>query len=1080
MTLRSVLVCVLGLGGLSAHASADPVVGQDYQSVQIASGKDLAAMQALYARNTQLPFLRLEQRAGLYVLRFGFWDTSAQARAAMATLATPTAMPQGLLRLAVLRPEALLQHNWTNGTDGTVGTQGTVGTVAVVQRVADVRPASTPLASSDTLRAFDPQDFALAYDVLVGTGDLRRAMQIAQRAVVAVPKDRSWRRKLAQVAEWTQHLDIAAEQWSSLFKQGDREQDTLNSVLRLYAQMDDPSVALQVWQIRARRMPLDAAQWKEVLRLFEELAQADEGSRFFEEQYQRTGNVTLMEYAAQLAENAGDDSRALGLYLKRSNLAPFSLETVLSAVLLLVRAERLPEALQVLQAHAAQVPPDAADFWRLLGQVAWDLRQTDVAQTAYQQYVQTPQAVAADWSRLIFLVRSKYPAQAASLALEAYHRFGSQEQLELALEIYASLQDTQAQRRIYDSLQGPALLQAEKQQRFLLLRAQFYTQSRQPDRAWNDLRLALQLTPQDRDVVLSALWFTIDQGRSKSLAELLQHYAPAASDPSYWLAYAAGHQMLGHAREALRWYAKAVQRSPQDALLLLNYADALEQVQQAGMAARVRRHAWLALSDKNASAPPQLTGATRSELLAQARLAMLNRPGDAALHQVRQMVQKMRGQANDQTDAQTQVLVLGWAIAQEQFANARSWMWLRYARHSQESAPLWGESQVALQLGDTRTMDSLLARKSDAMPIYNRYDTAYALGYGGQALDIAFQGLSQNGIDEPLQDRFRQHAPGKASYVQVRPMQERLGTLDRLGLQTEVRWPVTPQLNMLANWSRARQSSSDPKLQGLTPNTDQWETLEGQWQSSRGQGTLALFHRSELASYTGLRLHQAYKWDERTQWDAGLTYRAESTISLPLRVAGYEHTASASLSYNVDQRLYVRASPKLSQYFTQFGDYLGSGSTWDLEAGYRIRTQYPDWRLRASISQQDLSRAASVSAAALSKLPSAWQATVASGAIDLTRYFIPDSSTSWGLCLGMGENLGGQSLRAVYSKALRPYFDVCLQDNNKAGSGYTALAGVAGSVAGADHLSVELQKSDGLTTIEGASHQLVLRYRYYF
>ncbi len=1077
MKLSKVTICMLYLGALQAHAHAAPVPGQDYQSVQIASGTKVEALRTLYARYIALPFLRLEKRGSLYVLRFGFWDTRASARAALAQLAAP----KGLLRAAVLRPESLVQRNWT---DTAVAPVLVDTATPPIKHPLQARPTPVPLASSDILRAFEPQDFALAYQVLLATGDLRRAFQIAQQAVAAVPKDRSWHRKLAQVAEWTQRPDIAAAQWNTLFQQGDREQDTLDNVVRLSAQLADPGVALQVWQIRAQRMPLDAAQWQEVLRLFEEMAQANEGSRFFEAQYQSTDNVTLIEYAARLAENAGDDKRALRLYLKRSGLAPFSLDAVMRAVLLLVRSERLPEALQVLQTHTAQVPADAANFWRLLGQVAWDLHQTDVAQRAYQQYVQTPQAVVADWSRLIFLVRSKYPAQAASLALDAYHRFGNQEQLALALEIYASLDDTPAQRRIYESLQGPALQQAEKQLRFLLLRAQFYQRSRQPDSAWADLRLALQLAPQDRDAVLTALWFSIDQGRSKTLAELLPRYASAASDPSYWLAYAAGHQMLGRPREALRWYAKAVQRTPQDALLLLNYADVLEQVQQVGMAARIRRHAWLTLKSKisasPSSAPASLTAATRSELLAQARLAILNRPGDPALQQVRLLVQKMRGQPSEQTDAQTNALVLGWAVAQEQFVNARSWMWLRYARQSQESAPLWGASQVALQLGDTLTMDRLLTDSSDGMPIYNRYDTAYALGYSERALDTAFQGLTQNSGDEALHDRFRQHAPNHAAYVQVRLMQEGLGSLGRSGLQSEVRWPVNGQLNLLASWSRLGQSSSDPGLKDLAPGVDQWESLEGQWQSARGQGSLALFHRVELESYIGMSLKQTYRWNERIQLDAGLEYRGESAMSLPLQVAGYEHNATGSLSYNLDKRVYVRASPKLSQYYTQLGDYLGSGSTWDLEAGYRLRTQYPDWRLRATFSQQDLSRTTRISADSLSKLPPAWQALVVNGAINLPNFFVPDSSRSFGLCAGMGENIGGQNLRTVYSKALRPYFDVCLQDNSKAGSGYTALAGLAGSLAGADHVSVEFQKSDGLSTTDGSTQKLTLRYRYYF
>jgi hypothetical protein len=94
--------------------------------------------------------------------------------------------------------------------------------VAVALASASAVEAAPPLAQStaavnsapgsESLRAFDPQDFELAYQVLLGVGDLKRAFLVAQRAVQALPGDRQWRRKLAQVSEWTQRPDIAAQQ----------------------------------------------------------------------------------------------------------------------------------------------------------------------------------------------------------------------------------------------------------------------------------------------------------------------------------------------------------------------------------------------------------------------------------------------------------------------------------------------------------------------------------------------------------------------------------------------------------------------------------------------------------------------------------------------------------------------------------------------------------------------------------------------------------------------------------------------------------------------------------------------------
>jgi len=61
-----------------------------------------------------------------------------------------------------------------------------------------------------------------------------------------------------------------------------------------------------------------------------------------------------------------------------------------------------------------------------------------------------------------------------------------------------------------------------------------------------------------------------------------------------------------------------------------------------------------------------------------------------------------------------------------------------------------------------------------------------------------------------------------------------------------------------------------------------------------------------LQGYNGLRLSQTLQWDSRINLEAGLDYRADSTLSLPLQVFGYETGLHTSLNYNLGKREYVR------------------------------------------------------------------------------------------------------------------------------------------------------------------------------
>lgn len=253
-------------------------------------------------------------------------------------------------------------------------------------------------------------------------------------------------------------------------------------------------------------------------------------------------------------------------------------------------------------------------------------------------------------------------------------------------------------------------------------------------------------------------------------------------------------------------------------------------------------------------------------------------------------------------------------------------MWLRYARQAQNVVPVWGVSQVALKLDDTESMAQILDRNDKALPIYNKYDTAYALGDVQQALDTAFQGMSQPFGDEPLYDRFRQHAPLNANYVQLLASKENSGALDRQGLQFEGRLVLQPTLHAVLAWSRRQQSSSDANLASLTNDVDQLDSVSARWLGERGQTHLTLFRRTGGQSTLGLRATQSLQVGRRLSLEAGINYRDDSSISQPMSVAGYQDRLFGNLTYVLGKREYFRVSPEFNRYFTQQGDYLGGGS----------------------------------------------------------------------------------------------------------------------------------------------------------
>jgi polysaccharide biosynthesis protein PelB len=497
----------------------------------------------------------------------------------------------------------------------------------------------------------------------------------------------------------------------------------------------------------------------------------------------------------------------------------------------------------------------------------------------------------------------------------------------------------------------------------------------------------------------------------------------------------------------------------------------------------VRRHAWFKLQEKYPKPKIQAPLDAQPELLALARLAILNTPGDPGMALMRQVVSQLRGLPEEQTQTkQTRDLILGWAISKEQFPNARSWMWLNYTRQAgkDQAAPLWGESQTALQLNETPIMDRLLLQQADRLPIYNRYDTAYALEHWPQALDVAFEGMRRNEVDEPLHDRYRQHTPLHAHYVQMRVANEDYGSLNVNSLQMEARLVLEPKWHLMLGWAQHTQSSSDPATAPFVPGGEQLSSLGLRWLGGRGETAASVFQRNEMAGNLGLKFSQIWRSHQRLVFDASAGLHVDSSDSLPLRVGGYEDNVRLGFNWVISKREYLRYGVRLARFSTQFDDYLGSGQNHNLELGYRIRTEYPDFRVRVFAEQYNYNYDGAVGPQALSRLSPEVLAQFNTGSLDAVKYFLPQGSTNLGACLGMGESLAGQNIQEIYTRALRPFFDVCTTNNSLNGAGYSGMIGLAGAITGEDHFSIRMEQSSGGTGSGALSRILALRYRHYF
>lgn len=1055
------------------------IPGRDYYSIQLISG-DSRLLEKLFRHSLRgEPYARVEERGGQHMLRVGFWDSRHAAEQALPRFKAN--FPSALVRVASYRPDKIALKSWqgTAVQAGPTPVPAPAPAPALPPEPAAALPGPRPAEKPSGMRPYNEEDYQLAFQVFLGNRNLEDAFKVASAAVAQVPGNLAWRRKLAQVSDWTQRPGVAFQNWSYLLDHGTEDDEVIKSVLRLAPFAAGQEEAIRAWLVIDRSHPLSPEQWQAVYDLYEQAGKQMDGARFFESRYKETHDTAQLERAAQLYQRGGDDDDAIRCYGSLFEADPTHAEWGVQAALLQLNHDRFQEALQLLSAHRAQVPHNAETYWNLLADIAWRSQQDATAADAYRVVVQSDKARVDDFLRLVLLLRDEHPREAADAARTGFMRLGDIRLFQDAANLYSDLHDLGGLRQLLFDLPKERLAELQSDPRFLRARAEYYRASGQPTLAWGDMSRALDLAPQDTDTIIAALWLLIDMERAADLRRLAQRADRLYhDDPTFWLPLAAAYDELDMSARTIKYFERALKETPNDLLLMLNYADALERGGQAGMAMRVRRHAWLKLREKypNPDLMPPLS--PTPDMLATARLALMNKPGDPALAGMRALIDRLTALPPEKSDdQQTNDLILGWAIGTDQDRNAKAWMWQRYARGRQSRVPAWGEIETALRLHDTATMDRLLIANADALPVRNRFDAAYELEHWPMALSTAFHGMEANPTDAELYQRYMEKAPLHANYGELTWTKRHLGNLRQQISTARLSLQATRRLRLDLEGASTDQALDDELAGPLAPTSDREKGIGLTWMRNRGDTQFQVQRHRELTGYTSWKIGQDYELNGSVDLSASYAHREPADDTTALQLAGSRDRLAGSVQYRFSKREYVTISPSTARYYTQYGDYLGKGGQVDMELGYRARTEYPDWNARLIGTTAHYTADGTVQGAILNVVPPADLADLLAAPGGAAGYFIPETYHSYGVCAGMGQYLRD----TPYSRAWRPFFEYCSTHHSIYGTGFATEFGIVGSVDGEDRLTLRFDlSSDGQNSGGGYSRVWTLGYRRYY
>lgn len=1006
-----------------------------------------------------------------------------------------------------------------------------------------VRKAATPNAAivdtgSGAASAISPEDYDLAYRVFQAAGKLDQAQRTAEAAVNKWPLDLAWRQRLAQVAEWNRQPAVALQQWLA-YAQASNDEHAWNQVLRLAPGLSDDVSYLAA--LRHRLKPGDLPTIDAMVDAYERLGEPDRAMALLDSLSHGPNARQVLERNGALAERAGKDDRAVAIYEQLQRRFGPRPDVALKLANLHYAHGRMKQALDALLAARGSAGTDEIDtvYWRTLAALAKLMQRDDLLPHAYRQLVtsismsrEAPCRTLTDSEQRddceeehaaarqrdmdnLLAFYERWPLDAGRIAEADWRRSGSTGSLEAALSYYGRAGAWSRAGQLLEGLNPAQKAAAEQSPRFLAHRADYWRALGKHDGALADLRRAARLPRPGGETLAALLWAEVDLGTDEELRAAMRQLKPKAkTNPELWAPFAAAHMRFQDGRSALHYLQKLDGRRQADPLWAGLTADAYESIGQPDTAWRLRRAAWAALHrDRDGRAAPSATrsaedrrtglGEADVESARERRTQMVTlgrifASGDVSRALVIQMLRDDRSSGDGgqmgtgsgtalrdiaglpsadaiaggeaaraaSLSAAARETALAWAMSIEENALARAWLAKHYTRAL--IRPAYADIALALDRNDLETVDRVLERQRGRVPLSSETGANMQLGRLATAQTQAFEAQqraqSDDTLQQTLQDALLYDAQAIAPsviYARQRPL-----AYTESAVAGGVRLGHGYDLGLAAAWRE--QHSTDTGQLANVPASDRRAGLTLGYRDNNRRWQLTVGYREGLERLTTARIFGEWNRQGRLQFDAlaGLNQIADESVAL--RLGGAKDVLGMGVSYRASLREFAGLRVEYSRFHGQDGSTLGQGVVYDVEVGYRIRTAFPDYTVRLvgthgryGTSGNDLTKRMAT------LVPDGHAATPA--------FYMPEDFTQAGVVFGFGT-----VLLEDYTRKWRPFGEVGLLHDTRAGQNVRLQLGVAGSVVGNDHVALYVSRETAARNGGAPLTQVGLRYRWLY
>ncbi len=824
------------------------------------------------------------------------------------------------------------------------------------------------------LIAHFPQDADLLsrqIDLELNHGVHSNTFTLAKKLLGLNPENIDYRKRFAEVAEWTGHPDLAMKEHMRLAKIDLDDTDHLREALRLSKAFYASQTFSDLIEVLSEREKLEEAELKLYIASCEREGLPEKAEGFLEDLIDKyPEELASYDMLIDLRKKLGEPEKLLSSIEEKEWRFGLSIKEVQDKAKLLWKLNRTEQALEFLYSTSILNCPDDLGFWNLLTELSWSLEANVEALSSHRMLWQFGDRVPLLADRLIILSRDQgFEEEAVDVALQAWDEFEIPRFLIQGME--AAWQKGEREQAVamvkVAMMREPLFMEFEY---YLILRAILLDRSGDHELARFYYERALELNPESPTARPGLLWLLINHRQLEPMLSYLNRWKEDAEyDSSLWAPYASGYQLLNRMPESIVWYQKHAEKNPEDYLWLLSFADALEQAKRPGSAWKLRNYVFTQvlprvgkrlLRDDDSKADQE---ALRSYVVL--TKGFFGVPaGDEWLPGLVEALD--RPEEDSQLSEESSV---GWYLKKGNFKRNHGAS-VKYAGANARKLA-WEYLTSALNENDLSVVSNFFKEHTDQrIQLLNQGDPKASLAFEGghEILNKEKKVQVTNGVVELIQDP----SPRDLEQFEVELHHEDLlrvsgsysevGDLDTVGVSGFYSTSLGEELRL--DFEASHQTYHTEELDLSQRSWELELTARLRWEQPRRRTHLAARVSTQAAdSIVSLKASHQMRLEKYFDPYFEFEFNEQENLSTAIAIAGTRHKASVGARGSWTRRFFYDTQLAWKEYQSRSGSVVGQGPAIEFALGYTLRFDHPRWEVRASTSWLENNRVSSVPSA---------------------------------------------------------------------------------------------------------------------